>query len=157
MFLEKFLLKIKKLASKNIKKVNINSRRVERMYSNFKIKFILKELKFYSKENMKFTLLFILSVCLFMQIFFALTWFPDELSGYWLLKRFLLACLLSSGYLAQYQFFITHFKRTCRFLLNLTLVFSAIFSFVGPISVFIFILILTSLILFSSGERNELA
>lgn len=108
------------------------------------------------KIDIKMAFIFIISIFFYLKVLHDITWFEDELQGHWLLKRIIFATFMSLGYLAQHDYFKSHFYKTSRALLVLTLIFASVCSLLGNlVTCLMFISIL--IILFGFGRKNVLA
>lgn len=108
------------------------------------------------KIDYRMFFIFIISIFFYLKVLHDITWFEDELQGYWLLKRIIFATFMSLGFLAQHDYFKSHFYQTSRVLLVLTLISASVCSLMGNLVTFLmFISIL--FILFGFGRKNVLA
>ena len=72
-----------------------------------------------------------ISTWFFMQVFRDLTWFEDELRGYWFMKRLICAAILSSGYLLQYSWIKNRYPKISKFILIFSISISILWPIIG--------------------------
>ncbi len=114
------------------------------------------KIKNIKKENFIVYALFIVSIVFFMRVMMDLTWFEDELRGYWVIKRLILSSLLSVGYLFQLNKIKSIMPRISKLVLIATILLSILWPIIGsPQTKVIFVILFILIFLKNKPIPNE--
>ncbi len=109
----------------------------------------------YIKENYLVYTIYFVSVVFFMRVMMDLTWFEDELKGYWFIKRLIFSAILSSGYLLQIKEIKNILPRISRILFVSTFVFSILWPIIGSLQTRILFFVFSFLIFLKNWNFQE--